>query len=350
MTGVQTCALPIYYNDLVLGTYGRGIWILDDITPLQQMDAAVAAKSAHLFEPRPAYRFQPVTMSMQFFPEASSGQDPQYGASLHYWMKEVSDTVKVSILITNEAGDTVRTLTQKPKPGLNRVFWDLRGEPTKSIVFRTKAKYADWVSLDENRTRKSLIAPLSLLMPPGKYKVYLNAGKEQMMQTLEVLKDPHSEGSSADIAVQHELMTQLYADLNALTGKINSMELLRRQVLDLKALMTATDKDKAAIQTLDSLYKAVTGLEERLIQLQYTGTGQDEVRYPTQLAEKLRYLATTVPVADFRPADAYYEVHKMLREQMDAVAKDYEALKAGQLAEVKEMMNRQHAGGIILED
>ena len=112
--------IPEHFNDLVLGTYGRGIWILDDITPLQQMDAAVAAKNTHLFKPRPAYRFQPVTMSMQFFPEASSGQDPRYGASIHYWMKETSDSTKVSIMITDEKGDTVRTMQQKPKPGLNR--------------------------------------------------------------------------------------------------------------------------------------------------------------------------------------------------------------------------------------
>lgn len=342
--------IPEHFNDLVLGTYGRGIWILDDITPLQQMDATVAAKNAHLFEPRPAYRFQPVTMSMQFFPEASSGQDPRYGASLHYWMKEVEDSVKVSILITDEAGDTVRTLEQKPKPGLNRVFWDLRGEPTEAIVLRTKPKYADWMALDENRTRKSLISPFSLLLPPGKYNVHLVAGDEQLTQPLEVLKDPHTEGSLEDIAVQHEFMTQVYADMNDLTASINEMERLRRQLLDMKAMMAAADKDKSMVKAVDSLYVSITTLEERLIQLQYTGTGQDEVRYPARLAKKLEYLATTVPTGDFRPADSYYEVHKMVRGQIDAVVKEFEALKAGQLAEVMGLLAKRKVGGIVLEE
>lgn len=341
--------VPEHFNDLVLGTYGRGIWILDDITPLQQMDAAVAAKNAHLFEPRPAYRFQPVTMSMQFFPEGSSGQDPRYGASLHYWMKEVEDSVKVSILITDEAGDTVRTLEQKPKPGLNRVFWDLRGEPTESIVLRTKPKYAEWMPLDENRTRKSLISPFSLLLPPGKYNVHLQVGDEQMTQPLEVLKDPNSEGSLEDIAVQHDFMSQVYTDMNELTASINEMERLRRQLLDMKAMMAATDKDKAAVKAVDSLYTSVTSLEERLIQLQYTGTGQDEVRYPARLAKKLEYLATTASTGDFRPADSYYEVHKMVRGQIDAVVKEFEALKAGQLMELMGMLAKQKMGGIVLE-
>ena len=123
--------IPEHFNDLVLGTYGRGIWILDDITPLQQFNARVAAKAVHLFEPRPAYRFQPVTMSMQFFPEASTGTNPEYGASIHYWMKDKPDSTEVVIAITNARGDTVRTLKQKPKAGFNRLYWNLRGEPTE---------------------------------------------------------------------------------------------------------------------------------------------------------------------------------------------------------------------------
>jgi hypothetical protein len=194
--------IPEHYNDLVVGTYGRGIWILDDITPLQQMEPAVADKGAHLFQPRDAYRFHPVTMTMQFFPEASSGQDPTYGASLHYWMKEVDEKTKVSMAITNAAGDTVRTMQQKPKAGLNRAFWDLRGEPTEKMVMRTKPMYADWFPMKEDRTRDAVITPapqLSLLLPPGDYQVHLMVGDQTQSQPLKVVKDPHSEGTMADI-------------------------------------------------------------------------------------------------------------------------------------------------------
>jgi len=65
-----------HFNDLVIGTYGRGIWILDDISALQQLPVDVDEQTAILFKPKDAYRFQPVTGSMQFFPEPSWGQDP----------------------------------------------------------------------------------------------------------------------------------------------------------------------------------------------------------------------------------------------------------------------------------
>ena len=341
--------IPEHFNDLVIGTYGRGAWILDDITALQQFDETVANKGAHLFKPRPAYRFQPVTMSMQFFPEASSGQNPVYGASLNYWMKEVSDTAKVAIIITNEEGDTVRTLKQKPKPGINRVNWDLRGEATKPIVMRTKPKYVEWMPLDKNRTRTSTIAPFSILLPPGKYNINLQVGEEQYSQPLEVIKDLHSEGSLKDIAAQHDLMTQIYEDMNTLTEAVNGMELMRRQLLDMKAMLAATKKDKAVIHAVDSLHSAIMELEERLIQLQYTGTGQDGVRYPTRVASKISYLATNVPIGDFSPADSYYEVHKMLKQKLDSVLKDYETLKVGHFAETAEMLNKHRVGGIVLE-
>ena len=74
--------IPEHFNDLVVGTYGRGIWILDDISPIQQWTDEVASSDLHLFDPKDAYRFRPVSMIMQFFPEASSGKDPPYGASL----------------------------------------------------------------------------------------------------------------------------------------------------------------------------------------------------------------------------------------------------------------------------
>ena len=69
-----------HFNDLVVGTYGRGIWILDDLSPLQQLNPNITNKEAHLFDIKPAYRFHNVTNSLQMLKEASTGQDPPKGA------------------------------------------------------------------------------------------------------------------------------------------------------------------------------------------------------------------------------------------------------------------------------
>jgi photosystem II stability/assembly factor-like uncharacterized protein len=158
--------IPEHFNDLVVGTYGRGIWILDDLTPLQQYNNEVASSSMHLFDPKDAYRLQPVSGVMQFFKEASFGDDPPPGTSLHYWQSEELEEA-VSLVITNEAGEVVRTIEHEGEIGINRVWWDFKEDPTTELVLRTKPIYADWYPLTEDRTRESLVPPLSLMASPG---------------------------------------------------------------------------------------------------------------------------------------------------------------------------------------
>ena len=186
-------ASPVYglviqehFNDLVVGTYGRGFWILDDITPLQQLTDEVASSRAHLFEPRPAYRFRPITSPMSMPNDPSIGEDPPEGASINYWLGALNenDVIEddVSITIKNAAGDTVRTLEGSNEAGINRVWWDLRGEPSTEIKFRTTPLYADWVDLGEDRWRPLPGRQITVVEPPGTYTVVLRVGDDESTQ------------------------------------------------------------------------------------------------------------------------------------------------------------------------
>lgn len=339
--------IPEHYNDMVIATYGRGIWILDDITPLQQLTTDITTADAHLFSPKSAYRFQSVTSTMQLFPEASSGQNPSYGASLHYWMKEVSDTVKVNIHITNNQGDTIRTLKQKPKSGINRVIWDFKGKPTTQILMRTHPQYAEWMPLDKKRTRKSTVGPFSVLSPPGRYTIHLSVDTMSYTQRLQVVKDPYSEGSTSDIQAQTKMMNDLHADMNTVAEHINEIEIIRRQLLDLKSMIGATKKDLKLVADLDTVHTAFLDVENKMTQLMYTGTGQDAVRYPARLAERIQYLAQTVPISDFAPADAYVEVHTLLKSRLAAAGEELEELKTSKLAQLMSKLSAAGIGTII---
>ena len=77
-----------HFNDLVIATYGRGFWILDDLTPLQQLNQSARDAGAHLFTPRAAYRFQSIEPPGQAPAiDMTAGQNPPYGASINYWLK-----------------------------------------------------------------------------------------------------------------------------------------------------------------------------------------------------------------------------------------------------------------------
>jgi len=328
--------IPEHFNDLVLGTYGRGIWILDDITALQQMDDQIVEKATHLFEPREAWRFHPISSTMQSFPEASSGTSPTYGASIHYWMKEVDEESTVKIAVTNAAGDTVRVLPQKPSPGLNRIHWDLEGEPTEKVVMRTKPLYADWFPMGDDRTREVVAMPsgqMTILQPPGTYQIHLMVDEEVQSQPLTVKKDPYSEGTEADIAAQQTFLQEIYADLNRTASAINEMEMLRRQLLDRKQLMKASGAEKSALDKVEAMDQDLLELEMELLQLQHTGKGQDFVRFPNKIFSKLSYLGENAAIGDFPPADSFRDVHAMLQDHLNRVLSDFESWKNGPMTD-----------------
>mgnify|MGYP006130589891 CR=1 FL=1 len=334
-----------HFNDLVLGTYGRGIWILDDLSPFQQMDKSIIKKKMHLFDLKSSYRFHSITSSLQMFPEASTGTDPPNGASINYWLQEKQE---VEIIILNAENDTIKTIKDKGIKGFNRVWWDFQGESTDDITLRTKPLYAEWVSLDKNRERK-VPFKLSIMAPPGTYHVLLKLGEEVMSKKLEVIKDPHSEGTLADISLQNGLMKKIYDDLNITANYINSMEIARRQLLDLKSILSNTNQKEVLIALVDSLALDFLNLEKKLIQLKATGTGQDDVRFKKMIGEKLAYLGGNVPNADFRPADSYYEVYELLSDRLKEVGVQFEKLKNERVKEVLDVLSEAGVNMIIIE-
>ncbi len=303
-----------HFNDLVIGTYGRGFWIMDDITPLQQMSAAVTASDVHLFEQRPAYRFHQRTSPQQPNIDMSQGENPAYGASINYWLGSVP-SASVTVRISDSAGNVVRTLEGTRSRGINRVMWDLEDEGTPTIRMRTTPLYADWVDLGPNRVRTVGGGP-SILQPPGTYTVTLIVGDRELTTDLVVLKDPNSQGTTADIEAQTQMMRALQTDFRAAGDAVNRIERIRRQLYDLSDVMSDQDDAEAIQAGARDLDAKLIEVEEILIQLRTTGTGQDGVRYPAKLIGKLRHLSNGVASADFPPTDQQREVHEVLRAML----------------------------------
>src|SRR6185369_8445415 len=97
------------FNDLVIATYGRGFWILDDLTPLQQSTAQVASADAHLFPTPAAWRFRDVTDTVSMPDDPTVGQNPSYGAAISYYLKS-APAGPVTLSIVDRQGRTIRSL------------------------------------------------------------------------------------------------------------------------------------------------------------------------------------------------------------------------------------------------
>lgn len=315
-----------HFNDLVIGTYGRGIWILDDISPLQQLDKTIEKQDLFLFDIKSSYRFHDVTSSLQMFPEASTGSDPPKGASINYWLNDNQD--EIEIMLTNQKNDTIKTFKEKGNKGINRIWWDFMQEKTDDIVFRTKPLYADWVSLNENRERKGDYN-FSIMSPPGFYNLTLKSGENSVSKTFEVIKDPHSEGSISDIMLQNQLVRKIHDDINLSVSYINSIETIRRQLIDLIYTLKSTNQKEDIISMVEKLESEFLELEKKLVQLKITGKGQDTIRFEKMIVEKLIYLANNVQISDYRPADSYKDVHKVLKTRLNNIGEELTKLKNG---------------------
>jgi photosystem II stability/assembly factor-like uncharacterized protein len=341
-----------HFNDLVVGTYGRGYWILDDLSSIQQLTAEVAASAAHLFEPRDAYRFRPVTEPMIMFEDWTHGENPPFGAAINYWLGSEPEG-DVEIRIADASGETIRTLNASRHVGINRLWWDFRGEPGTLIKLRTKPLYADWYPMPDQGWRPGgggsfLGGGTAVLQPPGTYTVTLSVdGEDVGNQQLTVLKDPNSEGSLADIQAQTALVEEVVGELEDAAAIVNQIELIRRQLYDLKPVLSEGGDAEDLISGADELDAKLIEVEEQLLQLK--NTGPDGVRWPAMVIGRLRYLIGNVTNADFAPTDQQREVLEVLRGQLRDAGAQLEALLEGDVAAFNRMLQERGLTPVIAQ-
>jgi len=315
---VSGIVIQEHFHDLVISTYGRGFWILDDLTPLQQLTDEVMAADAHLFEPRAAYRFRTITRPSTTYDDPTTGEDPEYGASINYWMAGPADSAP-TITIEDGSGRVVRTLAGTNRPGINRIHWDLMDEASPEVRLFTPPMHAEHMVVGpEGRTAPGT-GRMSVLQVPGTYTVKLSVDGVEQTQALEVRKDPNSAGTESEIAEQNQLLYALKADLEAAAGAVHRIEAMRVQVQTLVRF----SKDEEVKEAADALEEKLVELVMCLVDLRQTGQGQDGIRFEAKLISKLAYLPRGLSVADFRPTDQEVEVqgilHRQLGEQLQAL-------------------------------
>jgi photosystem II stability/assembly factor-like uncharacterized protein len=331
-----------HFDDLVIATYGRGFWIMDDITPLQQLTPQVLASDVHLFPPRPAYRFRPITAPSTPYDDPTIGENPQYGASINYYLKS-APAGPVRLAILDQKGDIVRTLTGPGNAGLNRVYWDLRYEPSREIQLRTNPLApAPHVRLGPEGWRSGRLQ-ISILAPPGTYTVRLSAGGRDLTEPLAVRKDPNTGGTEADIEAQTRMVFELRHDMDTAAGAVNEIELVRSQIEALGRLIDDASIKKAG----DELNQKLIDLEMNLYDLRLTGA-QDGVRYAAKLISRIGYLASGLSSGDFKPTNQQAEVQKLLAERVRSHVGRLDELVGKDLAAFNEMLRKRNIPNIVV--
>lgn len=334
---------PVYWitvqperSDLVVATYGRGIWILDDVTPLREMNAKTLDSDVHLFAPRSAYRFQDKMPVLTDPDDPVKGYNPPGRADFNYYLKS-APRGEVRLAVYDAAGKLVRSFSSSSKGagalpakvGINRLWWDMRYAPVATTKLKLPPPDAPWVKPtgpDGNREIVTWMRDSSRRGPvvaPGTYTVKLTVNGESVSAPLVVMKDPGSEGTIQDVQQQVALALGIRDSLDHVVAIINDIEVLRSQLAMLKSTATYTDVAKPA----EALNKKLLAVEGQLVDVKLTGAGEDPFRNPMRLYGRLSALLEQVgnQSADYLPTDQHRQVFGIMnadvKAQVDAFAK-----------------------------
>jgi photosystem II stability/assembly factor-like uncharacterized protein len=251
---VRDMVIHPFDNDLVIGTHGRSVYILDDILPLREFTKDIMDKKLHLFSIDDAYQFRTSFLSPGYLAPGNmefQGQNKAYGALITYSIgkldesspgskqeessqsleeaeskkTEEEETVKIDIL--DSRGEVARTLKGPKKSGLNRVNWDLRHEPFKSL----------------SDPFEGFFPPTGPFVLPGTYRARIRINDIVVEETLQVLADPRYPVTNADRKIKYDLIMR--------NGKY------------IETVTDAYKKIEKALEALGEVLKRVDQLEEK---------------------------------------------------------------------------------------
>src|SRR4029077_3495092 len=290
--------LAIHGNDLVVATYGRALWILDDLSPLRQASAQIANADAALLQPATVTRIRwDNDQETPLPPEFPAGQNPPDGAIIFYPLKP-PPAADITLEIHDAQGNLVRRFSsatpapdtvvknvpeywfgaqiQLPKnPGLNRFAWDLRYEPPPSLQYSyygEPLKYLEYTLSDHaipgETPREQVLGPI---VAPGQYQITLVAGGQKTSQSLTVVPDPRVHISSADYQAQFAAAKRADSGLRLSYAAYQAIAILRAAVSEREKSLDAALKSnpqspdpgaRAASEALKSLDKQIAEILE----------------------------------------------------------------------------------------
>ncbi|MCB0846972.1 MAG: glycosyl hydrolase, partial [Bacteroidetes bacterium] len=302
---VPVTDLTIKDNNLIAATQGRSFWLIDDITPLHQLNTDIASGDYHLYKPLDSYRMD--GGGGWGGAPRNAGENHPGGVMVHFYLKEKpADSLTVKLAFYEADGDLIREYTSKdrraPKieAGLNRFVWNMRYEDAEDF---------DGMIMWAGSTR----GPKAV---PGKYKVKMTIGDWSQEQEFEILKDPRSESSIADLQAQFDFIQKVNGKLTETHTAIKDIRTVRDQMKELQERIKGEESMKEIAESAKAINKSMTEVEEALYQTK-NRSRQDPLNYPIRLNNKLAAVGSLSGMGDYRPTDQAEAVYDEISAQID---------------------------------
>jgi len=383
--------LLVKENDLVIGTHGRGFWIMDDLTPLHQQskienrstEAHERQKSAiHLFQPRTTYRILPDLFAAYWGPGEGrayglglgksaivdgkkndhgqieltvldGGKGAEQGAVINYYLAEApAADAKRSLAFLDAEGNVVREFDPKPadydkldekdkelnpgpwmplKAGMNRFVWDLR--------------HVGATRLRGNKTAGEANSGRFVL--PGSYQVRLTVGDTVMTETFDVVNDPRVQTSRADLETQDAALQTIYVKLSALNESVATLRDVRSQAKNWADRLAKKKNGAVVVEAVNDLIKKLDAIETVLI---LPGEHEDTfgLNQPVRLNAKLSSLIPIMGSADRVPTRQSRELFQSYANQADEQLHTLHALLSDDLEGLNSLIQESNTPPIVI--
>ena len=351
--------LVIHNDDIVVGTHGRSFWILDDITPLRQLNEQIAAARVFLFKPGIAYRVRRnVNTDTPLPPEEPAGKNPPDGAIIDYTLQSAAPAA-VKLQILDASGKIVRAFSSTDKPeatteelgkelnvplywirppqilsdaaGQHRFVWDLRTPPPASL----RHEYP--ISAIVHDTPRLPVGPAVM---PGVYTVKLEVAGQTFSQPLEIKMDPRITAPVDQLDQQFRLASRICDAMNSTFASLAQVRAVRSQLRDL-----AHQAPKGEIAD------AIRALEEKVAPFEEAAAGSGPAAHQqtfAQLNSQFAQLLAVVDGADAAPTQTAQDTTGDLQRSLTTLQTQWDDLKAHDINTLNDQLRRANLPTINL--
>ncbi len=353
----------VHGDDLVAATFGRGLWILDDITPLRELSPKTAGESVHFFKPQTAMRVRwDNHEETPLSPEFPASENPPDGAILHYRLKSAAKG-EATLDFFDAKGNRVRHYSSKPagtsglvgnapeywfagpmtldaKPGLHRFVWDLRTEDPLTLTygyFGGKLGYIEYTLPDHSipgQTPRQ--QPPGALVAPGVYDAVLTIDGKQYRQKLEVVLDPRVHASQDDLVLQWNVARMIAGAMGASYNAYGEYEVLQTVLKDRQSRVKDNAQAKELAEALGKLEAAATAIAE----------GKDSAPGIGPINRDLSRYYIMVEAADLRPVPSAQKVSIESCKKLQTGLEAWRKLNSEEVAAVNKQLDAAHLAAI----
>lgn len=313
-------------NDLILATHGRGIIIVDNITPIRNMTKEVADEEVHVFDPKPIT----ITMGKNYIGSGTGdgyiGRNTSQQAPIQYYFKNRVNTGQVTIEIYDKNGKLVQSMPGTKRKGINIVYWNMRGTPPKVAGGGTKMDNSGFT------------APIVL---PGEYTVKIKMGDTYYENKLQMQRDEKGDMSLADMEQQYNTAMQLYHMHERLAKLVDSIGMKENMLKENMGKIKNSSVKKLVQEYNDKL----ENLRSKLLATKQKSIFADEKK----LREDISEVYSAVCYQETKPSNLQMERVRVLQQQLGDAEKlnttinnhYYEKVKAVLLKEKLDKMENK---------